>query len=261
MYSIEHGSAPSARGTTARDVLWFNWPAFALTALVAACALGATGLRSIPRRLRAPVAGIGVAGVYGLVSASLASWWVFDRSGITRWRWLPGVLPATVEEWVNITTGFDDTSWALVSLLAPATGRSIDLFDRAAEHDGPILRARSLRPPPPQSLQLSAAPLPLASSSVDAVFLLMAAHELRNRSARLELFAEIGRILRPAGRLVVVEHLRDVPNVLAFGPGALHFYSAGTWIEDGQAAALRLVERRRFAPFVSAFVFERGDAA
>jgi hypothetical protein len=87
------------------------------------------------------------------------------------------------------------------------------------------------------------------------VLQLMAAHEVRRPGARAALFLETRRVLRPSGQLVVVEHVRNLANILAFGPGAMHFYPATTWIETGRTAGLVLSEELRLTPFVRAFIF------
>ena len=69
------------------------------------------------------------------------------------------------------------------------------------------------------------------TSTLDSVFVTFAAHEIRDRAAQRELFGELRRVLRPDGRLIVTEHLRDIANVAVYGPGAFHFQPAGTWID------------------------------
>jgi hypothetical protein len=85
----------------------------------------------------------------------------------------------------------------------------------------------------------------------------LSAHELRSDESRCALFAELRRVLGPAGRVVIAEHLRDWANLLAFGPGFLHFHSRRAW--------LRCFSRHRFdvhrefsiTPFVRVFVLRR----
>jgi hypothetical protein len=125
----------------------------------------------------------------------------------------------------------------------------VDVFDAGARNARSILRARrraGLATPP------SGGPvrLPAADGSVGAVFLVFAAHEVRRPSARRRLFDEVARVLRPHGAALLVEHVRDVANALAFGPGALHFAAAATWRRCARDAGLAIDVERRVTPFV-----------
>jgi SAM-dependent methyltransferase len=119
-----------------------------------------------------------------------------------------------------------------------------------------IARARRLTPLPEPARPAAAAALPVADGAADLVVLFFAAHELRRRSSRDRLFAELRRAVRPQGRVVVVEHLRDLANALAFGPGFLHFLPRAEWLRVAHQAGLAVREEVRLTPFVRAFFFE-----
>jgi SAM-dependent methyltransferase len=87
----------------------------------------------------------------------------------------------------------------------------------------------------------------------DTIFLLFMAHEFRHAEARLLFFREIARVLAPYGRVVIVEHLRDLANFLAFGPGFFHFQSRQTWLSTLHAAGLKIVCESKITPFIRVF--------
>jgi hypothetical protein len=78
---------------------------------------------------------------------------------------------------------------------------------------------------------------------------------LRAGVDRAAFFAEIRRVLEPAAPVVLVEHLRDLQNLIAYGPGALHFLSRRAWLEAAESAGFVLRKERRINALVRAFVF------
>ena len=133
----------------------------------------------------------------------------------------------------------------------------LDIYNPAATPERSIVRARRTTASSPQSTDHRR--LPLAGASCDAVFLILAAHELRSRRARTELFTEVRRTLAPGGRVLVVEHLRDAWNFAAFGPGFLHFFSRREWLATFAASGLRVESESRITPMVRAFMLWRDN--
>ncbi|SFJ46073.1 class I SAM-dependent methyltransferase [Amycolatopsis sacchari] len=231
------------------QVLAFNWPK-----VLGGAAVAVAGFLPVPAPLRRPVRwGSGAAAWFTFASLA-ASWWVYDLSGLYRWSWLRPVLPARVRRHVLITAGFDEVSPTLPAVLPGSVGVTLDVLDPDAPVEASIRRARKRFPA--RALQARAHALPVGTASADLVLAVLAAHELRTPAGREALFAEARRVLRPGGRLVLVEHHRDLPNVLAFGPGAWHFYPRREWNRVAARAGLRPVARLRRTPLVSATAFE-----
>ena len=85
--------------------------------------------------------------------------------------------------------------------------------------------------------------LPLPAAATDWVLVLLAAHEIREPAQRVAFLREIRRVLAPGGRAVVLEHLRDPANFLAYTIGFLHFYSRTTWLAAFRGADLHLLRQ------------------
>jgi SAM-dependent methyltransferase len=234
----------------------FNWPDYALaSAAVPALSAAARwrGLGIVPRI--AAAAGAGLAAWW--TGASLvAGWWIYDRSALYRWTWVTSLLPAVPRRWANITAGFDESTDVLRSLLG-SDGTAIDLFDPVRMTEASIHRARAARPPAEGTVPGTPARLPLGDASLDAAFVIFAAHELRERGDRAALFAELARVVRVGGSVVVVEHPRNAANLLAFGPGAFHFFVTAEWQTLARSAGFELHGRRSMTPFVGALVLSR----
>ncbi|HEV8578718.1 MAG TPA: class I SAM-dependent methyltransferase [Thermoanaerobaculia bacterium] len=238
------------------QILRYNQPMFAKTGAAALAAILALVLLPLPR----PVAILVTAGVAAAllwsVSSLLVSHWVYDRSPLRDWNWLAGLFPTPPRRWTSVHAGLDETFGALTRIFPAAGGTVLDIYDPAEMTEPSIARARRL------SLDRAATAadfraLPLPDASQDAVFLIFAVHELRRPESRLRCFQEIARALVPGGRLVLVEHLRDGRNFLAFGPGFLHFLPRSEWLRLAKAAGLAVREDFRITPFVAVLVLEK----
>ena len=165
--------------------------------------------------------------------------------------------PVAPARWLNVTTGFDDSTVALRRPPAGHRGRRRRcLRPDASTTKQPSLRARrrypaELRVQVAGSLRTTSRPTPLrhgVPADVGARGRMTDARSSRPSPPRST----------PSGRIVLVEHLRDLPNRLAFGPGAIHFQARA---RRGSAAAADAGShadgRARLTPYVRGFVFER----
>ncbi len=240
------------------QILVFNWRLYALgfVGLVAAALV----LKYAPIghlwRVTA-VAGM-AATIFWTVSSLLVSHWIYDRSPIYKWTWLGECFPEPPHCWVDIHAGLDESSVAIERLYPDSTATVLDIFDPREMTEPSIAEARLRTRNTVQAKGADFRALPLESKSMDAVFLIFAAHEIRSVKSRAEFFGELHRILKPAGRIVLVEHLRDWRNFLAFGPGYRHFQSEKAWMDGARDSGLAIVNEFRVTPFVKVFVFGGG---
>ena len=249
-------SAPArGRYQGMEQILRYNLPMYAGAA--AAAALAAAGAFWLPLApaASATLLAFAAAVVLGSASSLLVSHYVYDRSELFRWDWLFSRIPVPAS-WTVVHAGLDEVSPALRQRFPEARGDVLDVYDQGEMTEPSIARARRLTPLPEPARPAAAAALPVADGGADLVMLFFAAHELRRRSSRDALFAELRRAVRPHGRVVVVEHLRDLANALAFGPGFLHFLPRGEWLRVARESGLAVREEVRLTPFVRAFFFE-----
>jgi hypothetical protein len=224
------------------------------SAAVCAAATLPPALALPPDARGAAYAAAALAGFWLLASLA-ASWLVYDRSPLMTAAWVPAALGTAPRTWVAIDAGFDGFTPALRAALPRSQGRSLDIYNPALMTEPSIGRAR--RAAAAGSEQASHRHLPLADRSVEAVVLPLSAHELRSRHARAELFEEVQRVLVYEGRALVVEHLRNLPNFLAFGPGFLHFHSRRAWLRSFAQSNLEVCRELSITPFVRVFVLRR----
>jgi SAM-dependent methyltransferase len=239
-----------------KHIVRFNWTFYAGATMTVAVILWTNAHMKIAPPLHIALVAAAVVISFWTVASLLASWLVYDRSDLTQWQWIPEVLGCRPRAWLNVHAGLDDTSAALKGFLG-GTGRVFDIFDPAETTEPSIARARAVSHTTIAAQHVDYRRLPAADDSIDAAFLLLAAHELRSDEARLALFTELRRLLRREGRIVVAEHLRDAANWAAFGPGALHFHSRRTWTRGFDRAGLVISGEFSKTPFVRIFVLRR----
>jgi SAM-dependent methyltransferase len=242
-------------------ILRFNWPQYVAGAGVVAFAAAIVTAITLPAWLDVLAwAGVCVA-AFWLIASLAVSFYVYDLSPLYRWSWISEILPEAPARWVNIHMGLDDSTAALRRLFPSSAGRSFDAFDEREMSEPSIHRARRLAMNSEPAERVSFSLLPLAAVSCDAVFLILSAHELRYRRSQEQFFREVSRIVRPGGTVLLVEHLRDGWNFLAFGPSFIHFWPARRWASLASGVGLKIEKRRRITPFVAVFVLRKPERA
>jgi ubiquinone/menaquinone biosynthesis C-methylase UbiE len=229
-------------------------------------ALGVVGgvlvltLRGLPMWLKAAVM-VGTALIlFWTVSSLVVSWYVYDHARVMQWEWMRSSVRHVPSRWANIHAGLDESTASLRHLLPGTDGVVIDIYDPHTMTEPSIARARRMYSAT-ESFEIgSAKALPLPDADCDAVFLLFAAHELRDPEDRTQLLREAHRVLKNDGRIFLVEHLRDLPNFVAFGPGFLHFQACRSWLRSIGEARFAVTEQRGVTPFVRCFTLRKADA-
>jgi SAM-dependent methyltransferase len=237
------------------EIVAFNWRLYAMgiaAFVVASLVLKYAALGGLWRM----IAVLGMAAtIFWTASSLVASHWIYDRSALYKWTWLVGCFREPPRCWVNIHVGLDESSRALHRLYPDSEMAVLDVFDPREMTEPSIAEARLRTKNAVQAKRADFRALPLEGKSMDAVFLIFAAHEIRSANSRTDFFGELERILKPGGRIVLVEQLRDWRNFAAFGPGYRHFQSRKAWLSAARESGLAEVREFRITPFVKVFVF------
>jgi signal transduction histidine kinase len=188
-------------------------------------------------------------------SSLLVSYYVYGRPALYSLGWLDQCLSRAPRRWVFIHAGLDETSGRLAARYPSSESQVLDIFDAREMTERSIQEARSTQTR--RSKRADWRALPLNDAEMDTAFLVFAAHELRRPEARAQFFREVARVLRQDGEVILVEHLRDGANFLAFGPGFLHFLDERAWRQAAVAGGLQIRDRFQVTPFVNVFVLRR----
>ncbi len=192
-------------------------------------------------------------GCWWAIASLLVSHWIYDRSDWPEGGWLQTALGGGEPQRVlNVHAGFDETSERLRRWLPGTEVISLSLFDPLRLTERSIHRAASYRPSATDELVGSPEHWPLPKSSFDLVCFLLSAHEYRTGQERSDLLLRAKEALnqRVESRVVIAEHVRDLANFIAFGPGFTHFHSVARWTEAWTAAGLVLETSQRVTPFL-----------
>src|SRR5688572_3750006 len=193
--------------------------------------------------------------MYGLLMPLLVSAYVYDFSGYYEFKWLKNLVSdqEKAKLIVNINAGFDETSFIIKNKFPGSDIRVFDFYDAKQHTEPAIIRARKVSLVYPNTLQIASHSIPLTENTADIIFLLSAVHEIRSHEEKIQFLKECHRLCKPGGKVIMVEHLRDFPNFLAFSIGFTHFFSRSVWKNAFESAGFSSFQEIKFTPFMSIF--------
>lgn len=195
--------------------------------------------------------------IYGLIIPLIVSAYVYDFSGYYNFGWIKkyAIADSSKNLFLNINAGFDETSFIIKSNFPQSNLKVFDFYDGKKHTEPAIVRARKVSLVYPNTQQITTNLIPLKDNSVDVIFLLSAAHEIRSNVEKIQFLKECHRVCKPNAKVFLVEHLRDFPNFLAFSIGFTHFFSRSTWTKVFLQAGFLSSKETKFTPFMSVFNF------
>ena len=193
--------------------------------------------------------------IYGLIMPLIVSAYVYDFSGYYNFNWLKSLhfTDSTEKHILNINAGFDETSFIIKNIFPKSDLKVFDFYNAAQHTEPAIIRARKVSVVYPDTQHIVSNAIPLKDNSIDIIFLLSAAHEIRSQKEKVQFLKECHRLCKQNGNVIMVEHLRDFPNFLAFSVGFTHFFSQKTWKKAYEKAGFSSVTETKFTPFMSIF--------
>lgn len=194
--------------------------------------------------------------LYGLIMPLLVSAYVYDFSGYYNFKWLKKckIDESEVKQILNINAGFDETSFIIKNNFPNAELKVFDFYDAERHTEPAIIRARKVSLVYPNTQQMKSNSMEMSDHSVDLIFLLSAVHEIRSNDEKIQFLKECHRVCKPNGKVIMVEHLRDLPNFFAFSVGFKHFFSKKIWKNAFKNSGFTTFEEVKFTPFMSIFI-------
>ncbi len=186
----------------------------------------------------------------------LTSWYIYDKAGLYDLKWLKLKSKSNLRI-ANINAGFDETTLLLEELFPNAEIIPYDFYDENRHTEVSIKRARAAYPSPRNTENLDSKNPDLQKKSFNIILLFMSLHEIRDKEERVQFLKSISAGLSPNGEIIVVEHLRDWKNLLAYNIGFLHFHSLANWLSNFQDANLEVVHTENFTSFIRLFKLKR----
>lgn len=193
--------------------------------------------------------------IYGLIMPLIVSAYVYDFSGYYDFEWLKNfkLRDSKEKQILNINAGFDETSFLIKEHFPKSNLKVYDFYNSEKHTETAIIRARKVSVLYPNTQQIDSGIIPLEDHSIDLIFLLSAVHEIRSENEKIQFLKECYRICKPNANIIMVEHLRDFPNFIAFSIGFTHFFSKKTWRRVFLKAGFTHFSEQKFTPFMSIF--------
>ena len=192
----------------------------------------------------------------GTVLSLVASWYIYDFSDLYKLNWLDAVQIPVGAQIANINAGFDETSILLANKFPQAHIAAYDFYNPIQHTEIAITRARKAYPPYPGTTIINTAAVSFAANSFDVIFGILTTHEIRDSAERIQFFSALKSSLKPGGKIIVVEHQRNIANFIVYNIGFFHFFSKHEWQKTFAGSGLTIENEFMITPFTRAFILQ-----
>lgn len=237
------------------NIIRFNWHFYALLLLLV---LGLLLSRVFFSELVHDAIGLACALLlFPIVVSLVVSFYVYDWSNLYSFEWMNALGIKSHHSILNVHAGYDETSEIISNRFPESTLLVADFYDAEKHTEVSIERARKAYPEFPGTQRIETTNIPFGKNSFDYIFLIFAAHEIRDNNERIFFLTQLQETLTANGVIVIMEHTRDLPNFLAYNIGFLHFWSETKWLQNFEAANLRVTKKFTHTPFVTIYILKR----
>jgi ubiquinone/menaquinone biosynthesis C-methylase UbiE len=237
------------------NIVRFNWHFYAIAFAIILCFLFLKNYLTFQLQIIATIAIIIAANT--IFISLVISYYIYDYSDLYKLDWLNFLNIKPNDTLVNIAAGFDETSTILQEKYPTCNMIVFDFYNAEKHTEISIERARKAYPVFPNTLSINTNNIPLSENSVDYIFLIFAAHEIRNTEERIIFFTQLQHAIRKEGIIIVTEHQRDLPNFIAYTIGFFHFYANKTWKTIFKKSSLNIQKEFKLNPFVNTFILTK----
>ncbi len=236
------------------NIVRFNWHFYLLSVALIVCLLGFNYWSDKEYQLLIFFAIAAI--ITTTLTSLLVSFYVYDVSDLYQFKWLDQLQIKPGSNIINIHAGFDETSSLLHQRFPGSSLAVFDFYDPLKHTEVSIQRARKAYPPFNNTKSVATSVLPVSDLYADYIFIIFSAHEIRDQQERNTFFNELKRISKFTSKIIVVEHLRNTPNFLAYNIGFFHFLSKTTWYNTFKNAGLNIDQEISITPFIKTFILK-----
>jgi hypothetical protein len=246
----------SFQGVT--NVVKFNWHFYLLALLAAIFLIASTLFLANSFKIYGYIFAILI--FVPTIISLLVTYYIYDCSKIYDLNFLDKFQIEPTDNLVNINAGFDEFSFIISNKFKTEKLHVFDFYNPEKHTEISIERARKISKIYPNTTTIESSKLPLEANSVAYVFLFFAAHEIRNQQERIVFFQEIEKNLNQNGKIIILEHLRNIPNFIAYTIGFFHFLSKSDWQKTFKSSNLIIKTETKITPFLSLFILQKNGS-
>ncbi len=241
------------------NIIRFNWQYYvtALASIVIIIFIN----RFLPAKLSLIVNIFLILVVLSIFVSLAVSYYIYDYSDIYSLKFIDPLNITSDKKLVNINAGFDEISHILKHKYPDSELTVLDFYDPKKHTEVSIERARKAYPPYPGTVTIETNDVLLKENSADNIFLILAAHEIRSNDERVQFFKQLGNSLTPGGRIIVLEHQRDLFNFIAYNFGFFHFLSGAAWQYTFKNSGLTVETTTKLTPYLKIFILKKNGTS